>query len=697
MDLRFIMRPGRPMSLPRSARPGRQQRGQALVFALFTSVLVILALFAMYSMGGQTIEKIKLQNTADAAAYSAALAEARDYNFSAYTNRAMVANQVGVAQFVGLTSWFRNLSSFTNNNDSANLGRSVLYELMMNIWPGGTLKSLYKTINNTVIGAVSGVFDEGKLGSTFMKGAITLLDGLIRVYSESQRVYHYATALTVTQTLGVFDSLGSKLDSMLGVTLFRGPLSILDGDGSILKANDSKPDPSDATNTISNVRLTTSSAIYLGFHFYKWFKFTEFKDPNSEAGGDGANAERFAQVTTDSLDDFSRDRSTKPAWGFAFFYAPPLTFVDPTVFIPYTSGPLFLPVFHRGGTELKVTNDAGTGAPAGTGGGTGDTGVDCNGNPVSSASPPLVVDYHSQLPAAGYAGCDGDTGTVQLGDAGHPAGAYARNSGQWVDTRCFGTTPPAGCPTTTRTPTPAPAANSNAHPGGAGSKSKRSWTALDASSFSGLDIFWISILGIPIPLPIPFVPPWVPVSHGAAQSGKQLSKPDVLSGDNNFGHDASNAYGESLSSWTTKVSAAMQQEKGAGTSLTLSPNTFGGLTKYMDVKDIAAENLTGPALVIEVEKDVSDMPKSPGVGQFATDNGAPKTGGIGKMRSLSKAQVYFSRPTTDGGLDWFKRTIGAAGATELGSLYNPYWQARLMPNTFIEQYISMEVQRAGLL
>jgi hypothetical protein len=69
----------------------------------------------------------------------------------------------------------------------------------------------------------------------------------------------------------------------------------------------------------------------------------------------------------------------------------------------------------------------------------------------------------------------------------------------------------------------------------------------------------------------------------------------------------------------------------------------------------------------------------------------------GKMRSLSKAQVYFSRPTTDSGLTWFKRTIGTAGATELGSLYNPYWQARLMPNDFIEQYISMEIHRAGLL
>src|SRR5690606_19690243 len=70
-----------------------RQRGQALVFSIFAAILIIVALFAMYSMNGQAIEKIKLQNTADAAAYSAAVAEARDYNFSAYTNRAMVANQ----------------------------------------------------------------------------------------------------------------------------------------------------------------------------------------------------------------------------------------------------------------------------------------------------------------------------------------------------------------------------------------------------------------------------------------------------------------------------------------------------------------------------------------------------------------------------------------------------------------------------
>ena len=87
------------------------QRGQALVFVTIVMLVVMLALVTMYSMGQLTTAKMKLQNTADAAAYSAALAQARDYNFSAYTNRAMVANQVVIAQLVGLTSWARNYNS----------------------------------------------------------------------------------------------------------------------------------------------------------------------------------------------------------------------------------------------------------------------------------------------------------------------------------------------------------------------------------------------------------------------------------------------------------------------------------------------------------------------------------------------------------------------------------------------------------
>jgi len=48
---------------------------------------------------------MRLANVADAATYSGSLWQARTLNFQAYTNRAMVANQVSMAQAVTLQSW----------------------------------------------------------------------------------------------------------------------------------------------------------------------------------------------------------------------------------------------------------------------------------------------------------------------------------------------------------------------------------------------------------------------------------------------------------------------------------------------------------------------------------------------------------------------------------------------------------------
>ena len=647
----------------------------------------------MFSMGEQSIEKIKLQNTADAAAYSAAVAEARDYNFSAYTNRAMVANQVAVAQFVGMTSWFRNMSAFANG-DPTNAGRDV-YQIFLEL--GSTpIANIYKKFLKA-FGKVTGIFDEGKAGSTFMGYAITVLDGLIKVYGTMQTFYHYGTALTVAETLGAgFAKLGAAMASLTGVDWFTS-FESLDGGDDVVHLNDPKAE------------LTTFGGFpYLIWHMYKWYNFTESKDPNTD-GGDGPEADRFAQVTMDSLDDFSRDRSTKPAWGFYFFYAPPLTYIDPTRFIPqpWTFGPLFLPVIHRGGTELKLTdasgNSAGATSPTP---GNGDTGVDCHGNPVqgqTSGSGGISVSHESDLAAYTAAACPGDSASVtdnnsQTDPPGPNAGVYAFNGTAWNRVSPFpgSTNPPSnpqnpqGTPGTTTTST-----SSTAGRGAAGSKSKKTWTAMDASSWAGLHIFWfvIPVIFVPIPLPIPFAPPWIPLSHGAAQSGKELSAPTVLSSDNNFGTDAPQAYGEVLDSWTTKISAEMRQNKGAGKTLE-KVSSLGGLTTYRDVKNVDAteDNLVGPPLVVEIEKSIDDMAKSPGNGQFAMVNGAPQ----GKMRALSKSEVYFARPTDDTGLAWFKRVSTDPAQTEVGSLYNPYWQPRLAPNNFIEQYISMESHRAGL-
>lgn len=107
--------------MKRSARKGRARvasaSGQALVPALIFLLVGCIGLYVAFNSFQMTSAKIKLQNTADAAAYSAAVLQARDYNFSAYTNRAMIANQVTAAQVVALKSWIDELDATYTPSD----------------------------------------------------------------------------------------------------------------------------------------------------------------------------------------------------------------------------------------------------------------------------------------------------------------------------------------------------------------------------------------------------------------------------------------------------------------------------------------------------------------------------------------------------------------------------------------------------
>jgi hypothetical protein len=100
---------GRPVFSERSG-----QRGQALVYGLFMIVASVAALFFLFNTGQLSQEKTKLVNTADAVAYSAGLMDARTLNFLAYTNRAMLANTVAIAQLVSLSSWASYMDQLSN-------------------------------------------------------------------------------------------------------------------------------------------------------------------------------------------------------------------------------------------------------------------------------------------------------------------------------------------------------------------------------------------------------------------------------------------------------------------------------------------------------------------------------------------------------------------------------------------------------
>jgi hypothetical protein len=86
-------------------RGPRHEKGQAMVYGLFLIIGAVVALFFLFNTGQLSAEKTKLVNTGDAVAYSAGVMNARTLNYQAYTNRAMLANTVAIAQLVSLSSW----------------------------------------------------------------------------------------------------------------------------------------------------------------------------------------------------------------------------------------------------------------------------------------------------------------------------------------------------------------------------------------------------------------------------------------------------------------------------------------------------------------------------------------------------------------------------------------------------------------
>ena len=91
--------------MTRRASGRLRQRGQALAFLLMVMAAAIGGMLYVFDSGQVVAAKVRLLGAADAAAYSAATWQARSLNFQGYMNRAIVANEVAIAQWVSLQSW----------------------------------------------------------------------------------------------------------------------------------------------------------------------------------------------------------------------------------------------------------------------------------------------------------------------------------------------------------------------------------------------------------------------------------------------------------------------------------------------------------------------------------------------------------------------------------------------------------------
>nr|WP_276510749.1 pilus assembly protein TadG-related protein [Oleiagrimonas soli] len=92
--------------LPRGCTRVRLRvRGQAFVLGMMALLVLCVGVIVLFNTGQSVNTKVQLVNTADAAAYSAAVQQARAYNLMAYMNRATVANEIAMAQMVSWYSW----------------------------------------------------------------------------------------------------------------------------------------------------------------------------------------------------------------------------------------------------------------------------------------------------------------------------------------------------------------------------------------------------------------------------------------------------------------------------------------------------------------------------------------------------------------------------------------------------------------
>lgn len=69
------------------------------------ALMVITGIFTLYNVSQVSTEKTNLVNAADAAVYSSGVHVARNLNYIAYTNRAMMANHISVGHLTSYWSW----------------------------------------------------------------------------------------------------------------------------------------------------------------------------------------------------------------------------------------------------------------------------------------------------------------------------------------------------------------------------------------------------------------------------------------------------------------------------------------------------------------------------------------------------------------------------------------------------------------
>ncbi|GAA4029608.1 pilus assembly protein TadG-related protein [Actimicrobium antarcticum] len=215
-------------------RGSQHQRGQALIYGIFVLIGGLTALHFLFNTGQLSSEKTKLVNTADAVAYSAGVMQARALNFDAYNNRALVANEVLVAQMVSLSSWGQYVTTHSNklllvlpsclNIDTAVVSAFVDFDLIYGsfcLLAANFAINVLSDAGAAVTNAAAGMIPLIEASKTAIRTAQTLLHA---------PVYFQAASLRVMQDVADrnYAGDGAVTVASLGPTSSGNPSSSLD-------------------------------------------------------------------------------------------------------------------------------------------------------------------------------------------------------------------------------------------------------------------------------------------------------------------------------------------------------------------------------------------------------------------------------------------------------------------------------------
>lgn len=149
----------------------RRGRGQTLVLAALTALAVCVALLAVLHVGVAVRERIRLQDTADAAAYSAAALEARAFNFYAVANRTQASHYASAMLLQSLVSFAHSSEAFLTDVYGVMRTLDPCASEPRGLW-AATCPALKRL---PVLGPAL----------TFLEGALALLEGLVASYQRT--------------------------------------------------------------------------------------------------------------------------------------------------------------------------------------------------------------------------------------------------------------------------------------------------------------------------------------------------------------------------------------------------------------------------------------------------------------------------------------------------------------------------------